>query len=716
MALDMEQLRKMFYEECRENLEEFESVLLELDPNDVDTETINTIFRAAHSIKGGAATFNLFDISEFTHSVEAYLDLVRNGELSLTQQSIDVMLQSGDCISNLLEGHESGKEVDASLQESVGYKLKALLNELTEVNGEAATEPLEAQPEEIEPSSFHWLVTFKPHAEMFFSGNDPLRILRELIELDDSHSIEANVDNLPDIQEIEAELSYLSWEVRVSGETPEDDIREIFEWVEDECDLTLEKVSQPASSESETVTNDIQAESSIEPSERELVDIDSTLNTSDAATEAADSQVIEASKNATKKPATPAKANKAESSVSSIRVDIDKVDSLINLVGELVITQSMLTEIGNDFTIDKLEKLKSGLDQLLQNSKDLQENVLNIRMLPMSFAFSRFPRLVRDLCGRLDKKVELLIKGEQTELDKTVLERIVDPLVHLVRNGIDHGIEVPQVRLESGKPEQGIIELNAYHQGGAIVIEIIDDGAGIDCDKLWAKAQEKGVVDSHTHREEMSDKQVLNLIFAPGFSTAEQVSDISGRGVGMDVVKRNIEELGGQIEVESELGKGSRFTINLPLTLAILDGQLVRVGGEVYVIPLLTIVESIQIDPKSIKLASGGVELYRLREENIPILRLQDELEMGESGSLNKRILCFVEAAGNRVGLLIDELLDQQQVVIKSLESNYSKVAGISGATILGDGSVSLILDIQGLITSFTARGQGDNRNKGIAA
>ncbi|WP_420340882.1 chemotaxis protein CheA [Vibrio mexicanus] len=530
MALDMEQLRKMFYEECRENLEEFESVLLELDPNDVDTETINTIFRAAHSIKGGAATFNLFDISEFTHSVEAYLDLVRNGELSLTQQSIDVMLQSGDCISNLLEGHESGKEVDASLQESVGYKLKALLNELTEVNSEVVSEPPEGEAAENElSSSFHWLVNFKPHAEMFFSGNDPLRILRELVELDDNHRIEANVDNLPDIQEIESELSYLSWAVEVSGEIPEDEIREIFEWVEDECDLTLEKMSQLASTESETATNDIQAESSVESAEHEFVDTDSTSNTPDAVPEAADSQVINASKDATKKPpATPAKANKTESSVSSIRVDIDKVDSLINLVGELVITQSMLTEIGNDFTIDKLEKLKSGLDQLLQNSKDLQENVLNIRMLPMSFAFSRFPRLVRDLCGRLDKKVELLIKGEQTELDKTVLERIVDPLVHLVRNGIDHGIEVPQVRLESGKPEQGTIELNAYHQGGAIVIEIIDDGAGIDCDKLWAKAQEKGVVDSNTHREEMSDKQVLNLIFAPGFSTAEQVSDISG--------------------------------------------------------------------------------------------------------------------------------------------------------------------------------------------
>ncbi|CSB34238.1 chemotaxis protein CheA [Vibrio cholerae] len=385
------------------------------------------------------------------------------------------------------------------------------------------------------------------------------------------------------------------------------------------------------------------------------------------------------------------------------------------MVGELVITQSMLTELGNDFSMDKLDKLKAGLAQLLQNSKDLQENVLNIRMLPMSFAFSRFPRLVRDLCGRLGKKVDLQIQGEQTELDKTVLERIVDPLVHLVRNGIDHGVEMPDVRLAKGKPETGVITLKAFHQGGSIIVEISDDGAGIDCDKLWRKAVEKGVLEPQTQRSDLTDKQIINLIFAPGFSTAEQVSDISGRGVGMDVVRRNIEELGGQIEVDSELGRGSRFTISLPLTLAILDGQLVKVADQVYVIPLLTIVESIQINTASVKHAAGGIELYRLREENIPILRLQDELAMGRSGSLEKRLICFVESAGHRVGLLVDDLLDQQQVVIKSLESNYAKVAGISGATILGDGSVSLILDIPGLIAHFMKR-SSSSTTKGKAA
>ncbi|MDF9398623.1 chemotaxis protein CheA [Vibrio sp. 1180_3] len=695
MALDMEMLRKMFYEECRENLEVLESVLLNLDPLEVDSETINTIFRAAHSIKGGAATFNLLDISEFTHSVEAYLDLVRNEQATLTAQSVDILLKGGDCIRNMLEGHESGIDVDHDLKQKVSLSLQTLLsgnNEEQVLDNDQHQNAELKSPLESHNANTRWEIVFSPHQELFFSGNDPLRLLRELKELDEQCIIEVQQDTLPELAEIEAELCYLGWTITLNGGIDENDIREIFEWVEDQCDLAISRLEigvqmTPPHADQPTVESSNRQEDVLS-----VV----TIPTSDPSPKAT-------------------KAAKPESSVSSIRVDIDKVDSLINLVGELVITQSMLTEIGNDFSMDKLEKLKAGLAQLLQNSKDLQENVLNIRMLPMSFAFSRFPRLVRDLCGRLEKKVELNIVGENTELDKTVLERIVDPLVHLVRNGIDHGIEQPQIRLDQGKVETGTIELHAYHQGGSIIVEVKDDGAGIDCERIWQKAIEKGVLPKDSRREDISDKQILNLIFAPGFSTAEQVSDISGRGVGMDVVKRNIEELGGHIEVESTLGKGSHFTISLPLTLAILDGQLVKVGGEVYIIPLLTIIESIQINHANIKYAAGGVELYRLREENIPILRLQDELEMGESGELSDRIICFVEAAGNRVGLLVDELLDQQQVVIKSLDSNYSKVSGISGATILGDGSVSLILDIQGLISAYSNR-RSNPSSKIIAA
>lgn len=736
MALDMEQLRKMFYEECRENLEVLENVLLHLAPQEGDHETINTIFRAAHSIKGGAATFNLLDISEFTHSVEAYLDKVRNQETQLSAQSVDVLLKSCDVIRDMLEGHETGSDVDVDLKASVSHQLAALLQAVAAPD--AAAQPVSDQTsDEACAEAFGlWMVSFVPHQELFFSGNDPLRILRELHELDPQCEIEADASALPELLEMEAELCYLAWRARLDGAVEEAAIREIFEWVEDECDLLLTRTpvdsSLGADEGSASLATAVSAKAS-DTTDHSAAETEAPIQTGHAAplhdanlpkVSMDDGRCHDTSSSETKCPETqsqeskekaPVKAAKSESSVTSIRVDIDKVDSLINLVGELVITQSMLTEIGNDFSMDKLEKLQAGLAQLLQNSKDLQENVLNIRMLPMSFAFSRFPRLVRDLCGRLEKKVDLQIQGENTELDKTVLERIVDPLVHLVRNGIDHGIERPQQRLDAGKPEMGLIELDAYHQGGSIIIEVKDDGAGIDCDRVWRKAVEKGVLPADSRRDEISDKQVLNLIFAPGFSTADQVSDISGRGVGMDVVKRNIEELGGHIEVESSLGKGSHFTISLPLTLAILDGQLVRVGSEVYIIPLLTIVESIQINPSCVKLASGGVELYRLRDENIPILRLQDELEMGSSGALGRRLLCFVEAAGNRVGLLVDELLDQQQVVIKSLESNYAKVAGISGATILGDGSVSLILDIQGLITTYMKR-RSLGGQKGMAA
>ncbi|RBM67886.1 chemotaxis protein CheA [Vibrio tarriae] len=721
MALDMEQLRKIFHVECRENLETLEGELLQLDPSQVDLEVLNTIFRAAHSIKGGAGTFNLHEISEFTHAVETYLDLIRNQKKQLTAQGVDTLLKSCDVIRNMLDSREQETAIDEALKQQVGAELQALLaDQGADKVVDRATSQVQPVASNTKANSIEtpdatvmaqgWCIRFVPHQTLFYSGNDPLRILRELRELGSEYQIELDHQALPELAEIDPELCYLSWTIRLTGEVSENDIRELFDWVEDECDLHISPIlcddaigqigdEQDASS----VALQISTQAQVEP-----VAI-ANLPAVEPPVATVAPVISNPKESATNKPA------KTDSSVSSIRVDIEKVDNLINLVGELVITQSMLTELGNDFSMDKLDKLKAGLAQLLQNSKDLQENVLNIRMLPMSFAFSRFPRLVRDLCGRLGKKVELQIQGEQTELDKTVLERIVDPLVHLVRNGIDHGVEMPDVRLAKGKPETGVITLKAFHQGGSIIVEISDDGAGIDCDKLWRKAVEKGVLEPQTQRSDLTDKQIINLIFAPGFSTAEQVSDISGRGVGMDVVRRNIEELGGQIEVDSVLGRGSRFTISLPLTLAILDGQLVKVADQVYVIPLLTIVESIQINTASVKHAAGGIELYRLREENIPILRLQDELAMGRSGSLEKRLLCFVESAGHRVGLLVDDLLDQQQVVIKSLESNYAKVAGISGATILGDGSVSLILDIPGLIAHFMKRSSSSS-NKGIAA
>jgi two-component system chemotaxis sensor kinase CheA len=392
------------------------------------------------------------------------------------------------------------------------------------------------------------------------------------------------------------------------------------------------------------------------------------------------------------------KTKDAKESVS-IRVSIDKVDALINMVGELVITQSMLSQFGEDtdqFNVSHLEKLRDGLSQLERNTRELQESVMRIRMLPISFSFQRFPRLVHDLRGKLGKKVELKISGEQTELDKTVMEKIGDPLVHLVRNSMDHGIEPPQARLAAGKSETGLIHLNAYHQGGNIVIEVSDDGAGLNKEKLLTKARERGFVKDN---ETLSDEQIYEQIFQPGFSTANEISDVSGRGVGMDVVRKNIKALGGRVDVASVEGQGTTFTIRLPLTLAILDGQSVRVGQETYILPLVSIVESLQVYSERISMVTGRAEVYKLRNEYIPIVRLYNVFGVcPDSTNLEDGLLVVVEGEGKKVALFVDDLLGQQQVVIKSLETNFQRVAGISGATILGNGTVALILDISGLI------------------
>ncbi|MBE1276159.1 chemotaxis protein CheA [Enterovibrio baiacu] len=694
MALDMDQLRRIFYEECRENLEVLERELLALDPDgEVDLDIINTIFRAAHSIKGGGATFNLNEISQFTHVMETLLDEAREGRRRLDADTIDLLLKGGDCIHSMLVAYETDSDFDHELRDDLTKQLNQLLDGDSPDEAQPSATSDEAAPMEGDGD---WVVSFVPNKDMFFSGNDPVRILRELFDLGVHCSIECLSEALPPFSELEPEMCYLKWHIVVDGELEKHLIEEIFEWVEDECSLEISKPDAAPSGTGEPESSDANGNDAVQADSKSVADT--------------------ATAPVPPKPKTPTKPAAAKNdAVSSIRVEIDKVDNLINLVGELVITQSMLTELGQNFSESKLERLQAGLDQLLQNTKELQESVLNIRMLPISFAFNRFPRLIRDLSSQLGKTVELVIEGEQTELDKTVLERITDPLVHLVRNAVDHGLEGPEERLSKGKSEMGRVSLNAYHQGGSIVIEVRDDGAGLNKERVWKKAIEKGLLHHDMALDDLSDHQVYNLIFAPGFSTAEQVSDVSGRGVGMDVVKRNIEDLGGHIEVDSEPNVGSIFRISLPLTLAILDGQLVKLADQVFVVPLISIIESIQIESERVKVATGGVELYRLRDENIPILRLKEEFELGETGALDKQLLCLVEAGGNRVGLLLDEMLGQQQVVIKSLESNYTRVNGISGATILGDGSVSLILDVQGLMSGFLSR-VGDSKSHIAAA
>lgn len=662
MSIDVSQFHQVFFEESFEGLDAMEMGLLGMQEGSPDAETINTIFRAAHSIKGGAGTFGFSRVSEFTHGLETLLDQMRNGERDVSQRAINTLLQAVDVLRDMLTAAQQGTEIDDTTAASVGLEIQALLQ--AESDSTLVAEVTQA----VTTESAGWYIYFKPHPHLLQTGNDPVRMLQELAELGEL-SVEMDTSALPAFSELEPEDCYLAWTMQLRGDITLEQINEIFEWVEGDCELAI----TPLSAESSTVPEQDESEQLID----EMVPAPVALT----------------------EPVKEPKKAATDTAASSIRVGTDKVDSLINLVGELVITQSMLSQLGENFELSRVQQLIDGLEQLERNTRELQEGIMRIRMLPISFAFNRFPRLVHDLSAKMGKRVELKLSGEQTELDKTVMEKIGDPLVHLVRNSLDHGLETPQKRLAAGKPEFGLLHLNAYHQGGTIVIEISDDGAGLNEEKILNKAIERGLVASD---ESLTPEKIHELIFMPGFSTAEVVSDVSGRGVGMDVVRKNIHSLGGSVEVSSTPGVGSTFTIRLPLTLAIMDGQTIQVGNQRYIIPLISIIESVEIKPGSVKQVTGKGEVYSLRDEYVPIIRLYDLFDLTpRSDKLEDGLLVVVEFEDRKVGLLVDDLLAQQQVVIKSLESNYRKVTGIAGATILGDGTVALILDISGLLTLY---------------
>ncbi len=667
MSIDLSQFLETFYEESFEGLETMEQELLNLESGQTDPETINTIFRAAHSIKGGSGTFGLDSVADYTHVLETLLDEMRDGRRAVTPDVIAPLLGAVDVLRDMLTALRAGEEPDP---EPVAASRQALETVLGQAGNEAAD--THAPRDHASAAGTGWRIDFRPHAHMLQTGNDPLRMFRELAELGDLE-VQADVSQLPSLACLVPEDSYLGWTLILRGDVSREAIDDVFDWVEGDCDLSIGPLAATGEAPGPEAVSEAPAKTTPDMPRPEV-------GTNPPAARAT--------------AAKPARATEA----SSIRVAIDKIDDLINMMGELVITQSMLSQLGEAeaFGPEHIERLRDGLAQLERNTRELQENVMRIRMLPISFAFQRFPRLVHDLGARLGKKIELRLSGEQTELDKTVMEKIGDPLVHLVRNSLDHGIETPEARLAAGKPETGIIHLNAFHEGGNIVIEIRDDGAGLNRERILAKAIENGLVDPEDH---LSDEQIHDLIFAPGFSTAEVVSDVSGRGVGMDVVRKNIRALGGTVEVHSEPGQGSTFTIRLPLTLAILDGQSVRVGQEIYIVPLIAIIESLQVEPEFVKSVTGSAQVYCLRDEYIPIVRLADVFGVqADARRLEDGLLVVVESEGNKIALFVDDLLGQQQVVIKSLETNFRKVDGISGATILGDGTVALILDITGLI------------------
>jgi len=685
MSIDISQFHDVFFEESFEGLDAMESGLLNLDVGAADVDAINTIFRAAHSIKGGAGTFWFMAVSEFTHVMETMLDEMRNGQREVSVESTNLLLEAVDVLREMLTAVQQSVDTDDVRIAEIRQKLETMMaGELKS----SVTEQQVLTSENGESTHIGWRIDFRPHHHLFQTGNDPVRMFRELDSLGDL-SIEMNDDELPAFADLEPEDSYLKWILTLRGDIAESDVIEIFEWVDGDCDLVITPLSSDAVMPATAV-------------ETESVNIDHEVITSDAEKATLTDDVTPASADIVSNiaaQATKEKSIPATPAAASIRVGTDKVDSLVNMVGELVITQSMLSQIGENFTPNMLPILIDGLAQLERNTREMQEGIMRIRMLPISFVFNRFPRLVHDMTDKMGKKVELKLTGEQTELDKTVMEKIGDPLVHLVRNSLDHGLETPDVRLAAGKDETGTLQLKAFHQGGNIVIEIHDDGAGLNEEKILKKAVEKGLVNEG---DVLSPEKIHELIFLPGFSTADMVTDVSGRGVGMDVVRKNISSLGGSVEVFSKRGEGSVFTIRLPLTLAIMDGQTIRVADESFIIPLISIIETVEIKAVDIKKVSGKGELYKLRDEYIPIIRLYSVFNLTPKiTDLEEGLLVIVEGDGHKMGLFIDDLLGQQQVVIKSLETNYRKVIGVSGATILGDGRVALILDVSGVMALY---------------
>ncbi|TSD61547.1 chemotaxis protein CheA [Variovorax sp. KBS0712] len=646
--MDLSQFTQAFFVEAIELLAEMEQLLLDLDVEAPDGEQLNAIFRAAHSIKGGAATFGFTALTHTTHVLETLLDRARHGQLHLSAPMIDAFLETKDALQEQLTAYQAGKEPDA---ERVAHICGVLQQLAMENNAAAAPVPAPA------PAPAPVVQAAAP-AEEGGSSSDGVLVVR-FARLSDSECelLAGELANLGTVLTRTRSNDQLT--VRLATTCDPDDIVAVCCFVIDESQIDIT---------------------------REVVDVAEPVV-------AVEAPVVQPPAAPAPAPAAaaPAPASAGAKESSSIRVDVEKVDQLINLVGELVITQSMLTQAATVLDPVAYERFLSGLGHLERNARDLQESVMSIRMMPMDYVFSRFPRVIRDVSAKLGKQVRLDTYGKETELDKGLIERIVDPLTHLVRNSLDHGIEAPEVRLAKGKDATGQLLLSAQHHGGNIVIEVSDDGAGLNRERILDKARQQGL----PVNDAMPDEEVWQLIFAPGFSTAEQVTDISGRGVGMDVVKRNIQEMGGHVEIHSRGGQGTSTRIVLPLTLAILNGMSVRVGSEAYILPLSYVIESLQPLPEHLHSITADGHVIRVRGEYLPLIELHRVFDVaGAQTQPTQGILVIVQADDSRFALLVDELLGQHQVVVKNLETNYRKVPGISAATIVGDGSVAFIVDV----------------------
>jgi two-component system chemotaxis sensor kinase CheA len=646
------QFRKTYFEECAELLDALQSNLDRLSNGGAEEETLHAIFRSVHSIKGGAGAFGFASLVAFSHVFESLLDAIRERKVAATADVVALLLRASDALTDIVNAARDGQSLPTDFGADISVMMEDVLGSASE------TAPCSAATPAIEtdvPGEHRYNIVFTPHTELLKKANEPLLLIRQLRRLGGLR-VEVDSSRLPALEAIDPEAAYLGWRFTLDSGVPKSVVQEVFEFVEDDCELSIQ-VEQPA------------PEIASQQPTAAAGKVETVTKTAEAAA-AAPSQ--------------------------SIRVDVDKVDRLVNLVGELVITQAMLTEQSTLLPPDQYTTLIQGIEALAQSARELQESVMAIRAQPVKSVFARMPRVVRDLAATLGKEVRIVTSGEATEIDKTVIEQLNDPLTHMIRNALDHGIEDPATRMAAGKPRQGTIRLSAAQRSGRIIIEIADDGRGINREKILAKAQDRGLVAAGAS---LSEEEIDNLIFLPAFSTAEVVSNISGRGVGMDVVKRNVQSLGGRINVQSRYGEGSRFTLSLPLTLAVLDGMVVSVARETFIIPLTAIIESLRPKASDIHPVVGRGDVLALRGEYVPLIPLYRCFSI--SGAIKdpcRGIIIIVQSEhAGRIGVMVDDLLGQQQVVVKSLESNYGSVDGISGATILGNGRVALILDIERL-------------------
>ena len=696
-GIDLSQFYQVFFEEAGENLDRMEAQLLEVDLEAADDEELNSIFRCAHSVKGGAATFGFADVAELTHQMETLLDKLRRHELAPTAPMVDVLLQAGDALRSQLARHQgSGGSVIDTTDLLVAIRAMCEGGATPVPVARTITGSMKPAPAAAPAAPMATACAAAGHEARELE----LRVgpLKDTKQADDLIALFKEITDLGLIEPIDGgQASDGMRRFKVVTTATDSDLIDLF---------TFHVAREQVQLLPMTAGYGFHAGAPGAPAHEEAPTAEAGYgffegapgapgaNAAEAAPDSHASVASVATAAAAPRAARPEKAAAALES-TTLRVSVEKVDQLINLVGELVITQAMLAQNSKQIDTALYQQLVAGLADLDRNTRDLQESVMSIRMIPMSTVFSRFPRMLRDLATKLGKKVEFVTKGEATELDKGLVEKITDPLTHLVRNSCDHGIELPAERLAKGKPEHGTITLAASHQGGSILIEVRDDGKGLSREKLIAKARERGI----DAPDSMTDADVWSLIFAPGFSTAEVVTDVSGRGVGMDVVKKNITALGGTVEIDSAEGYGMSVKVRLPLTLAIMDGMSVGVGDEVYILPLMSVIESFQVTPGLVKTIGGSGHVIEVRDEYMPVLDLEQVFQVPRFDFENAGgIIVVAEAEGGRVALRVDSLLGQQQIVVKNLEANYRRVDDISGATIMGDGRVALILDVGGLV------------------